>query len=343
MLNQIEQASKQQSKMSNSKTSSGSAENFDHTCVKISNLRKFNGVQRHIDTILDQIVPRLGPIAYSVIFKRGTIQDRELTTGFIQLEDTENHRLLQQILNGYNFHPDESAGKYQFSKHTLETEVKGDFNFQFIDDDYTPRPINCDECSNFHLYMNRIIANMESNTPQTARIHTPIPTTINTFYPAKRILSMDDLTLTKRLKQEIKSPNKYTPPTTQTAQEQTSDNEDTDVQLIGIQIQANNQHISLASITAPPRTTTTTTTIQGVTCSIVIRADETSFKPMISDAKRFKGICTHKYCDSCFQQLTCISLTNEFEWDGFPMINKRYRLKNDPNTIFSCSYCQMNL
>ena len=124
--------------MSSSKTSSASAENFDNTCVIISNLRKFEGVQRHIDTILHQIIPRLGPVAYCEIFKRGTIHDREITTGFIQLEDKDNHRLLQRILNGYNFHPDTYADTYNDYKYKFETEVKGDFNFQFIDDDYTP-------------------------------------------------------------------------------------------------------------------------------------------------------------------------------------------------------------
>ena len=216
-----------------------------------------------MDTILDQIIPRLSPIAYCVIFKRGTVQDRALTTGFIQLVEKDNHHVLQQIFNGYNFHPDE----YQEQSHRniLETEVKDDFNFQFIDDDYTPRPIKCDECRNFHLYINHIIDNFKptsTSTPPSTSMHTQIPTTIITFHPVKRTLSMEDLTISKRIKHEVTSPNKHTPPTPNTQQhnkEQPSDDEYEDVQFIKKQT-TNKQHISLASIITPTPTTSTTTT-----------------------------------------------------------------------------------
>ena len=171
---------------------------------------------------------------------------------------------------------------------------------------------------------------------QISSIRTPIPTTINTLQPTKRIQSMENLDISKRFKQEVHTAT----PKTLVNKTSTSDDEYADVQLNATQKQ---QHIRLESIITPTQTPLTTSAKQCTTCSIIIRANDISYNPMISDPKRYKGTCNHTYCDTCFQQLTCISTSNEFEWDGFPMINKRYRLKHEQNTIFSCSYCQMNL
>ena len=130
------------------------------------------------------------------------------------------------------------ADTYNDHKYKFETEVKGDFNFQFIDDDYTPRAINCEECNTFHQCMNRIIANMES---QTTSIRTPIPTTISTFQPTKRMLS-ENLNISKRFKQEVHTAKQTTPKST-VNKTSTSDDEYADVQLIATQ----QQHIRLES------------------------------------------------------------------------------------------------
>jgi hypothetical protein len=111
-------------------------------CVRISHVLKRmpdnQNVMRQIDSILQQLKYRIGPIS-AVFFpnntKHGFIEDD--TIGFIKPKNKDKLRDLVFSFNSYNFH-----GKALLA--CLAT-----FTFVHIDDHYAPFPIKCKNCDDY--------------------------------------------------------------------------------------------------------------------------------------------------------------------------------------------------
>ena len=120
------------------------ASNGQLNCVRVQHIVKHVGygekVARHFDNVLEQISTRVGPFTYVTIFKTAKVDkpDERDTIGFIQLKNPHNHRELAFMLKEYCFH-----GK------CLDAQLAS-FEFQSIDDEYKPRPVDCRHC-NYYL------------------------------------------------------------------------------------------------------------------------------------------------------------------------------------------------
>ncbi len=97
-------------------------------------------MNRHMDTILHQIVKRVGSIKRCIIFQHArtppNIQDQD-TVGFIQLENENKLAELAYMLNNHDFH-----GKY------LKAQLF-QFRFDSMDDEYLPKTTKCGRCESY--------------------------------------------------------------------------------------------------------------------------------------------------------------------------------------------------
>jgi hypothetical protein len=102
--------------------------------LKITNINKINRVSRHLDDLLISIHHRIGNIMYMHTYRRSS-HNNNTTSCFIQLENWQKHTLLAEILNQLDFHGTQLRAE--------ETS----FNFQFDDNEHSPRGIGCSLCT----------------------------------------------------------------------------------------------------------------------------------------------------------------------------------------------------
>jgi hypothetical protein len=104
------------------------------SCVKVTNINKINRVSRHLDDLLISIHHRIGNIMYMHTYRRSS-HNNNTTSCFIQLENWHKHTLLAELLNQLDFHGTQLRAE--------ETS----FNFQFDDNEYSPKGIGCSLCT----------------------------------------------------------------------------------------------------------------------------------------------------------------------------------------------------
>ena len=117
-------------------------------CIRLTNVHRIPRVSRHLDDILTTLEAIIGKGAYMHTYRRST-NNSPTTSVFIQLENWSHHEKLKEILNQMDFH-----------SYSMRAE-HFNFNFQFDDNEYTPKGIGCQQClhnavNKFQEYVNRI-------------------------------------------------------------------------------------------------------------------------------------------------------------------------------------------
>ena len=116
------------------------AEEFN--CVRIQHILKAmpdgKNVMHHLDSIFNQVSVHVGPFARVTIFKtaKKTVIEND-TIGFVQLQDSSQHRNLALYLDGYNFHGKQLAAQL------------ANFEFTHIGELYSTSPVKCNECDRY--------------------------------------------------------------------------------------------------------------------------------------------------------------------------------------------------
>ena len=131
------------------------------SCVKITNIKKIKRVSRHLDDLLISITHKIGNIMYMHTYRRSS-HNNNTTSCFIQLENWHKHTLLAEILNQLDFHGTQLRAE--------ETS----FNFQFDDNEYSPKGIGCSLCTHAIKDKNR--------HHETCQSLSPPPYTLDTFF-----------------------------------------------------------------------------------------------------------------------------------------------------------------
>jgi hypothetical protein len=139
------------------------------SCVKVTNINKINRVSRHLDDLLIGINHKIENIMYMHTYRRSS-HNNNTTSCFIQLENWHKHTLLAEILNQLDFHGTQLRAE--------ETS----FNFQFDDNEYSPKGIGCSLCTHAIKDKNRHHETCQSLSPPHNTIKRQISTpTLHNF------------------------------------------------------------------------------------------------------------------------------------------------------------------
>ena len=144
-------------------------------CVRLLNIKIIDGydTQRHLDTILIQCIPRVGPINRIYVCNNprfAQAQHNRSTLAHVELVDHNKHEELRSMLSGYYFHD-------------LQWTVSLAFHlFHGLDTLYRPLAHSCTACSRFsqdlYDFEHRRAYTDNERIPPTPAYHFQIPSKI---------------------------------------------------------------------------------------------------------------------------------------------------------------------
>ena len=233
-----------------------------------------------------------------------------------------------------------------FHSHSIRAE-HFDFNFQFDDNEYTPRGIGCQQClhnavDKFKEYVNRIITPKREPSPITP------PTSHKRLNTSMESLSV--MPVSKRAKAE--HPRIINLKSTESIV--IEDSNDSEYSSISTYKLANNETKELSpakqstikpepQLIQSPIKSQTKTTLRCSICHKQLEESAIAFKPAITKPQVFQQQCTHIFCKECFEATSTIRNDNQCAWDGYPMIAKEYRKRTNPQLIYTCELCKMGI
>jgi hypothetical protein len=338
-------------------------------CVKVSHILKIDNVNRHVDTILHQIIKRVGNIKRCIIFQHArtppNTQDQD-TVGFIQLVNENKLAELAYMVNNYDFH-----GKY------LKAQLV-QFRFDSMDEEYLPKTTKCGQCEAY----TQQLAVYEHNLKMRA-----IQGEISKFTIDKVRRQQDreaGMKVRDIFRKSMTTITTTTVPTTSTIDEKTS----MVLTTIGVNNKNNNNMImpltmsstgidesrtglneanrqrkidsrktecdgyeyvstptsSESSIIVVPNKWQEPDGKNQVVCCVCGQFKSGCIRPVFRKPEVQTFLCSHAYCKECFNAIVVVNfMTSEWEWDGYAMVASFYRFKHSADVVFSCQMCRMNV